>query len=79
MELNEIILSAVDFFKSEPIIAIVCIVIIAVLFYFKKKAMFRILAIILVLALVYYFITMIGGFTFSGVSQKETLIEKSEQ
>jgi len=79
MEIKELILRGVDFFKAEPIIAIVAIAIVAVLFYFKKKAMIRILVIFLALALLYYFVTLIGEMTFGGVSQKETLIEKSQQ
>lgn len=79
MELKELVLKGVDFLKAEPIIGIVAIGIIAVLFYFKKKAMLRIVAIFLVLALVYYFATLIGGMTSSGVFEKENLIEKSEQ
>jgi amino acid permease len=79
MGIDDLISKGVDFFKTEPIIAIVVIAIIAVLFYFKKKAMFRILAIFLVFALLYYFVTLIGGMTFGGKAQKETLIERSQQ
>ena len=79
MDLNDLVSKGVDFFKTEPIIAIVVIAILAVLFYFRKKAMLRIVAIFLVFALLYYFVTLIGGMTFGGKAQKETLIERSQQ
>ena len=78
MGLNEIITKGIDFFKTEPIISVVAFVILVALFYFRKKAMIRILAIFLVFALLYYFVTLIGGMTSDGVSEKETLIDRSQ-
>jgi len=78
MELQELILRGIDFLKTQPIIDVVIITIIVLLFCFRRKAMLRITAIFLVLAVVYYLVTYVTGMTSSSVSQKETLIEKSE-
>jgi amino acid permease len=78
MELQELILRGIDYLKAEPIIAIIIIAVIAVLFYFRRKAMLRITVTFLVLAIAYYLVTYVTGMTSSSVSQKETLIEKSE-
>ena len=79
MDLKELILRGIDFLKGEPVIAAAIIGILVVLFIFRRKAMLRIVAIFLVLAVLYYLVTLVGGMTSSGVSQKETLIEKSQQ
>ncbi len=78
MDLNGLILSAFEWLKSEPIIAIVIVCILAVLFYFKTKAMMKLLAIIIAIALLFYFINLFGGMTSTGVSQKEKMIENSQ-
>ena len=78
MELPGFILRGIGLARSEPIISIIILGVIAVLFYFKRKAMLQLLATILIIAILSYFIYLIYGMTSSGFFQKQDLIEKSQ-
>jgi len=77
MELEGLILRGIEFLKSEPIIAIIIMGIIAILFYFKTKPMLKILALLLAFALLIYILNLFGGLTSTGVSQKDRMSQKS--
>ncbi|OPL14382.1 MAG: hypothetical protein AVO38_02060 [delta proteobacterium ML8_D] len=79
MELKELILRGIELLKSEPIIAIIIMGIIAVLFYFKTKTMLKLLAILSAFALLFYILNLFYGLTSTGVFQKEKIIQKSLQ
>lgn len=78
MELKELFLRIFYLAKAEPIIALIIAGIIAFLFYFKTKAMLKVVAAILILATLFYIFTLFREMTSSGLSQKEHLIEKSQ-
>jgi len=79
MQIKEYLFSGIEWLKSEPIIAIVILGVVAVLFYFKTKAMFKLVAVILVAAFLIYLLTLLGGITSSGLSHKNDMIHKSEE
>jgi hypothetical protein len=79
MELKGLIFRGIELAKSEPIISIIIMGVIAILFYFKKKAMLQLLATILIFTLLFYFFALIYGMTSTGFFQKENMIEKSQQ
>jgi branched-subunit amino acid transport protein len=79
MELKELFLRIFSLAKAEPIIALIIAGIIAILFYFKTKEMMKVVAVALVLVTLFYFFTLIRGMTSTGLSQKEHLIQESQQ
>ncbi len=79
MELKELFLKIFYLAKAEPIIALIIAGIIAILFYFKTKGMLKVVAVILILVTLFYFFTLFHEMTSSGLSQKESLIEKSQE
>ena len=76
METEELILRAIEWLKADPIIAIVILVIVALLFYFRPKPMLRLLAILLAFTILFYFVSMLGDATSTGVFQKQKMIQQ---
>lgn len=78
MEFKELLLRGFYWSKSEPIIAIGILVVIAIICYFKPKAMLKVLALFLAVGVLIYILSLFKDVTSTGMSQKETMIEKSQ-
>lgn len=78
MELNDLFLRGFYWAKSEPIISIGILVAIAIICYFKPKVILKFLALILAIAALLYVLSLFRDVTSTGMSQKETMIEKSK-
>jgi len=79
MELEGLILQGIELIKSDPIIAIGIMVIVALLFYFKTKPMLKLLVILLACGFVFYFLTLLGGLTSTGLIQKKDMIQQDRE
>jgi hypothetical protein len=67
------------FFKTNPVVAGVIILFIAICFYSKPKESLKLVAFITFLIVAFYIITLLAGALGSGSSQKDQMIYKTDK
>ena len=77
--LEEYLQSALIFFKTNPIVAVVVGLFIVFCFYSKPKESFKFLAFTVFLIVAFYIITLLAGALGSGSSHKDQMIYKTEE
>jgi len=77
MDLEELIRIGNNFYYDYPYIIIIFIAVLLVFLYLKPKQFLKLMIMLLVLGAVFYILSMIGEATFTGVSQKEKIVNKA--
>ncbi len=75
MDIASIVDTIVQFFSAHTIIAIVILIVAGGLIYVKPKAMAKLAAIILAAGAIYGIVNMLWGTTFTGVSNKNKMVD----
>ena len=73
MYFENLINFGIQFFNSHYYIAIVIFIAVGLFTYFKVKAMLKLVAIGLVFGVIFYFLSLFGKATHTGISQKDKL------
>ena len=77
MDLTELIDISVNFLQTQPLIAVIIVIILGILFYLMPKAMFRLVGIFLAFAIMLYVFSFLGDATTVGRSQNEKYYQKT--
>ena len=77
MDFAGLISMGLNFFHTHKLVAIIIVVVLCILLYLKPKATFKMLAMLLVAAVILYILSLIGGLTFTGISQKREIIDNT--
>lgn len=71
--------STLIFFKTNPVVAGVIVLFVAICFYSKPKESLKLVAFLAFLVIAFYIITLLAGALGSGSSQKDQMIYKTEK
>ena len=74
MGLNALPAYIFGFFRSGDPATIIILLAVAVLFYVKPKPMLKLAALVAVIAVVLYLVSLMGGMTSTGVSEKSRMV-----
>ena len=75
MDIGSIVDAIIQFFNAHTIIAVVILAVVGFLVYIKPKAMAKLAVIILVAAAIFGVGNMLWETTFSGVSNKQKMVD----
>ncbi|MBW1898554.1 MAG: hypothetical protein JRI61_05780 [Deltaproteobacteria bacterium] len=77
MNFEELLIMGNNFYYDHQYITIIVIAVILILLYLKPKQFLKLVITLFALGAVFYVISMIGEATFTGISQKGKIVNKS--